>query len=350
MYFLGIDLHQKSSCCALVNQKGKIIDERKIDTEREPVLEYLKKLPKPVKAVFEPVPNWSAFERWCAEADVPVILAHSLKVRAIAEAKLKNDKVDALILAQLLRTDFLPQAWIAPYEVRQKRAFLRHRVQLVRMRTSAKVRIRMILSRFGLKCKQRQVDGLMARKWIKEQNLPELARVEVDTLFDTIDYVNEKLKKYDKYIVSIFKDDSLARLLTTIPGIGIFSATFMMAEIGDFSRFSHPSKLCRWAGLIPREHSSADKRKFGHITKEGSPWIRWLLVQSVCKVNPKWGELYLFFKRVKEKRGTKIARIALARKILIVAWAMLKRKEPFRLFSVESPDAKGMTTYRVLAN
>jgi len=124
---------------------------------------------------------------------------------------------------------------------------------------------------------------------------------------------------------------SLVKLLTTIPGVGVITALTWIAEIGDFSLFPTSEKLCAFAGLVPTERSSAGVQKLGHITKAGSTHLRYMAVEAAMHIRnePKTKILYEFYEKIKLKKGAMCARVALGRKMLAIAWYMVKKNEPY---------------------
>jgi transposase len=175
---------------------------------------------------------------------------HLLRCKAIASARLNNDKVDAAILAQLLRADLLPEAWIAPPAVRQLRALLRHRAQLVRLRTSLRNRIHAVLADHGHDRPAGCWSG-PGRAWLACLELPTVSREVVDDGLGLIDAVEARVDRLDWEIRQRARSDPRVKVLAQLPGIGPFTALVILAEIGDVSRFGSARKLASWAGLTP---------------------------------------------------------------------------------------------------
>src|SRR6266700_4898731 len=147
--YVGIDVHRKRSQVAVIDAKGKVIANRNVPNGVEPILKMIGSLPPGTPAAFEDAFGTSWLVSLLEDYGFAPHLVHPSRCKAIASARLKNDKVDAAILAQLLRADLLPEAWIAPPEVRQLRALLRHRIQLVRLRTLLRNRIHAVLADHG---------------------------------------------------------------------------------------------------------------------------------------------------------------------------------------------------------
>src|SRR6185312_7252762 len=147
--YVGIDVHRKRSQVAVVDQDGKVLANRNVTNGVAPVLSVIGGLPAGTPAAFEAAFGWGWLLELLEGYGFEPHMVHPLQCKAIASARLKNDKVDAATLAQLLRADLLPEAWIAPPEVRQLRAVLRHRAQLVRLRTLLRNRVHAVLADHG---------------------------------------------------------------------------------------------------------------------------------------------------------------------------------------------------------
>src|SRR3989344_7032842 len=116
----------------------------------------------------------------------------------------------------------------------------------------------------------------------------------------------------------------------SVTGIGVIASLTILAEVGDFSRFKRPEQLASYAGLVSSSYSSGERTRLGHITHCGSVWLRTALVEATNTVNPKWGSLYDFYLRIKEKKGSKVARVALARKMLVLSWHLIAKDQYFK--------------------
>jgi transposase len=246
---------------------------------------------------------------------------HPLRCKAIASARLKNDKVDAAILAQLLRADLLPEAWIAPPAVRQLRALLRHRASLVRLGTQLRNRIHAVAADFGYDRTGSYWTG-PGRGWLAELALPPVSREIVTDCLAFIDALAPETGRIDAELRQYAKADPRVKLLTTLPGIGQFTALVILAEIGDLTRFPSARKLASWAGLTPTVRGSDLSVRHGHISKQGSAWLRWVLNQAAqtAKRSP---EFHATYTAIAKRRGKKIATIAISRQLLTRAYHLL---------------------------
>jgi transposase len=249
-------------------------------------------------------------------------MAHPGRCKAIASGRLKTDKVDARTLAHLLRTDLLPQAWIAPSEIRDLRQLLRARVALVRLRVSLQARIHAVLADRGVLV-DRPLWKTPGRLWLSSLELPAPQRMLIDRFSALIDQINEQIRALEGELADRARPDPRIKALMELPGIGSFTALLLVAEIGDIARFPTARKLCSWAGLTPVVRNSAATVRHGHITKEGSAWVRWALVESaqIAKSREPFSRPYA---QISRRRGKNIATVAIARKLLARCFYVLK--------------------------
>jgi transposase len=267
--YVGIDVHRKRSQVAVVDECGKVLANRNVPNGVEPILGVIGGLPPGTPAAFEAAFGTGWLVELLEDYGFAPHLVHSLRCKAIASARLKNDKVDAAILAQLLRGDLLPEAWIAPPEVRQLRALLRHRVALVRLRTLLRNRIHAIVADHG---HDRPAGGYWTgpgRAWLACLELPAVSRELVSDDLGLIDALQGRIDRLDWEIRQRGRSDPRVKVLTQLPGVGPFIALVILAEIGDVSRFGSARKLASWAGLTPTVRGSDRVTHYGHIWKTG---------------------------------------------------------------------------------
>ncbi|MFQ6082929.1 MAG: IS110 family transposase [Candidatus Aminicenantia bacterium] len=328
-YYIGIDFHKKNSYVTAINEEGEIQFQRKVENEERYLKGFLNSLPLNSKIVIEATCNWYYFYE-TVEDRFPVTLAHPLKTKAIASARIKNDKIDSHILAQLLRAALIPPAYIPSREARDIKEILRYRCCLVFTRTSLKNRVHAILSKNGLNCSYSDVFGKKACKWLLELKLRECYRRELEGYVRLANALNEEITKIEQVIDKEAEKTTEAVLLDTIPGIGKFSALLISAEIGEIARFPSANKLCSYAGLVPSMRVSGDRVKKGSITKQGSRWLRWILVENAYHIINQSFKFRFFYERIKAKHGPNAAKIAVARKVLRIIYYMLRNGEPYR--------------------
>jgi transposase len=283
--YVGIDVHRKRSQVAVVTQDGKVQLNKNTVNGTEPLLRLIGDLPAGTPVAFEAAFGWGWLVQLLEDYGFEAHLVHPLRCKAIASARLKNDKVDAAILAQLLRADLLPEAWIAPAEVRQLRALLRHRASLVRLGTQQRNRIHAVAADHGYDRSASYWTG-PGRGWLAELDLPAASREIVTDCLAVIDGLAPVTDRIDGELRLHAKADPRVKVLTTLPGVGQFTALVMLAEIGDISRFGNARKLASWAGLTPTVRGSDLTVRHGHISKQGSAWLRWVMNQAAQTAKP----------------------------------------------------------------
>jgi transposase len=323
--YVGIDVHRKRSQVAVVTEDGQVQVNKNVVNGSEPFLRLIGDLPSGTPVAFEAAFGWSWLADLLEDYGFDAHLVHPLRCKAIASARLKNDKVDAAILAQLLRADLLPEAWIAPPQVRHLRAVLRHRISLVRLGTQLRNRIHAVAADHGYDRPASYWTG-PGRGWLAELDLPPVSREIISDCLAVIDGMAPVIDRIDGELHARAKADPRVKVLTTLPGVGEFTALVMLAEIGGISRFPSARKLASWAGLTPTVRGSDRTVRHGHISKQGSAWLRWVMNQAAqtAKRSPEFSASYAV---TAAKRGKKIATIAIARKLLTRAWHLLSEME-----------------------
>ena len=319
--YVGIDVHRKRSQVAVVGQAGEVLANRNVSNGIETVLRVIGELPIGTPVAFEAAFGWGWLVELLDDYGFEPRLVYPSRCKAIASARLKNDKVDAHILAQLLRADLLPQAWIAPPAVRQLRARLRHRIQLVRLRTLLRDRIHAVLAGHG----HDRAEGCWSdpgRQWLGGLELPAASREVIEDCLAMIDAVQVPIERLDVEVHQHARADPRVKVLTRLAGVGELTALVMLAEIGDISRFGSARKLAAWAGLTPTVRGSDLVVRHGHISKQGSTWLRWILCEAAqtAKRSPQFATTY---QAISHRRGKKIATTAIARKLLTRAYHLL---------------------------
>lgn len=325
-YYLGIDLHKRSSTWALIGADRALVTKQTVPVSPECIEQGIARLPVPahtVHAAFEPVCGWRWVEAQLRASGMSVTVANPLKTRLIADSRQKCDSIDAQTLAELLRADFLPASYVAPDEVQQLRSVVRNRTYLVQMRTGIKNRLQGMVTAMGLHELVDTCTTVTARTMLG-QNL------ELKSMSDLLLELHKMIKPIDKRLEALTKEHAVAKLLRTIPVVGAVTAAVIVAEVGDFARFTTPEQLASYAGLVPSQRSSGAKPKFGRITKIGSKYLRSACVESAMRIRANNApDLYAFYERVKKEHSPMKARVACARKLLTVMWYMVKNNTAF---------------------
>lgn len=321
MVYVGMDLHRRRTQVAVLDDEGAEVVNRNLINGSAEFAEVVAGLPPQTPVAVEAGYGWQWLADLLDEAGLEMHLAHPAGCKAIAAARLKDDRVDARTLAHLLRSDLLPEAWVAPGQVRDLRRLLRHRAGLVRMRTSLKNRIHGVLADHGVRVERNLWTG-PGREWLASVELPVVSRQVVEDSLQLIDHADALVKELRGRLAAAATDDPRVEALCQLPGVGPLTAVTLLAEIGDISRFSSSRKLCAWAGLTPQVRNSDRRVRHGHITKQGSPWVRWVMVEAahIAKRRPPFAAFYANCAR---RRGRNIATVAVARKLLARSYHIL---------------------------
>lgn len=331
--FVGMDLHKNTSTFCVKDKDGNVFKEAKVLTDRNQVRGFVSSLGgHSLSVVMEPVSQWYVYADLMQSLGCEVHLAHPMKVKAIASARVKTDKIDAGVLADLLRSNLLPEAYFASKEVRSWKEVVRFRASLLNLRTQVKNKIHAILHKNGLKHNFSNLFGKQGTIWLKGLDLKEPFKDNLNRLLDLVDYLNGQVDTAETKVEQLVINYLPAKLLTTIPGISYVSALTIIGEVGDIKRFASSKKLMGYAGLVPSTYSSGDSVRHGRITKTGSKWLRYIMIeaaqhQQLCKRKPGFGSYYL---KMKQRKGTATATVATARKMLAVVWRLLTDNRPWQ--------------------
>jgi transposase len=227
--YVGIDVHRKRSQVAVVAEDGQAQLNKNVVNGSESFLRLIGDLPSGTPVAFEAAFGWSWLAELLEDYGFEAHPAHPLRCKAIASARLKNDKVDAAILAQLLRADLLPEAWIAPADVRQLRALIRHRISLVRLGTQLPNRIHAAAADHGYDRSASYCTG-PGRGWLAELDLPPVSREIITDCLAVIDGLAPVIDRLDSELHVRAKAGPRVKVLRTLPGVGEFTALVMLAE------------------------------------------------------------------------------------------------------------------------
>jgi transposase len=270
----------------------------------------------------------SATYRWLYNLLRPygtILLAHPLRLRAMVQRRTKTDKLDAQLLANLLRIDQIPLAYIPPEPYQQLRELTRRRARLGRELAEAKIQLRALLARQNRQAPYRMPFGPRGLAWFGNQDFGWIENLCRDELLARLTHYGQQAAIIDRHIERLGGAFPQTEALTPIHGIGLYSALLIVAEIGEPERFRLARQVGAYAGLTPRVHQSGGHCYRGSITRQGSAWLRWILVQAAMKTIRKDAALKNFYTRVRKRSSAKIARVAAARKLAEICWRRLRR-------------------------
>jgi transposase len=328
MQYIGVDHHKRSSYITVMDERGKIVKEGRVANNRESLRRFLNNPHScgDSSAVLEAGRNWTVMYDWLEEEVGEVKLAHPVKVKAIAEAKIKTDRIDSKVLAHLLRCDLLPEAYVPGKDARLAKNILRQRMFFIKVLTMVKNRIHMILDRHPEI--RNQIDpadlfGAQGKRWMTEVELPKEDRRLLDSELKLLDALEERIKASNSWVSSLGSGDRRVKRLMSIPGIGKFFALLIATEIDDIRRFRNADKLAAYVGLIPSTYSSANMTFHGRITKQGNKYLRWALIEAVWPAIRKDLGLRMYYQKMKARKGANPAKVATARRLLMIVYRVL---------------------------
>jgi transposase len=332
MQYVGWDIGKKWHYVVVMDSSGQVVQQTRLPNEAPAMKRFCETLEGPSRVVLEATSNWMAVYDQIEPCVQEVVLAHPLKVRAIASARIKTDRIDATTLAHLLRADLIPRAYIPPQPVRDWRELVRHRAFLVRLQTRLKNRIHALLSKRGITAPA--VSDLFGRTgllWLTALGLPEPYSAMRHRYLSVLERLKLQIRESEHAIDQAVEASLEGQLLQTIPGIGRYLALLILGEIGNIHRFSRPAQLVSYAGLCPSTYASGASLRHGRLTKQGSPWLRWALVEAATHVTsyPR-SRLARIHHRLTQRRDVKTARVAVARELCVAIFHMLTKQEVYR--------------------
>ena len=317
--YVGIDLHRRRSVVVILDENGSRVSSRRIENSLLNLSAAVAEAGPDPEVVLEATWGWYWAADVLQDMGCRVHLAHPLGVKGFENRRVKNDEKDATLLADLLRMGSLPESWIAPRSLRELRELVRYRHKLSQLRTGLKAQVHSVLGKEGVIPVLSTLWGPGGARFLNETPLGDAYGYRVESLRDLIGVYDREITELDTRIHLQVRDDAGYRAIQQLSGIGrVFGGVFV-AEIGDISRFPNPKRLCSWVGLTPRHRQSDDKVSRGSITKQGSALIRWAAVEAVVR----WrggAPIRDSYQRTAERRGTNIARVAAARKLLTLVF------------------------------
>jgi len=327
---IGLDVHREFAQVAVweggvVRQLGKIM------LSDEGLGIFADSLGPEDEIAVEATCNTQAIVRLLEPHVARVVVSNPQKTRAIAEAKVKTDKVDAEVLAQLLAADYLPSVWVADEDTQALRRHVARRAHIVRQRTRLKNQVQAILHRNLIpRCPAADLFGIKGRGWLAGRSLPADERLAVDALLRQLDFHAQELRIIDAALGRVGLGSPEVKRLMTIPGVDATVALSIVAAVGDFHRFRRPEQLVSYLGLNPRvKQSGSQPATHGRITKQGRAHARGMLVEAAWAASKTPGPLRAFYERIRARRGMQIAVVATARKLAVLCWTMIERGEDY---------------------
>jgi transposase len=322
--FVGIDLHRRRTVIVRQSETGEHLETRRIVNDPAALAREVGKAGVEPEVVLEATYGWYWAADVLAEAGARVHLAHPLGIKGFTYRRVKNDVRDAADLADLLRMGRLPEAWIAPPEVRELRELVRHRAKLVTVRSGFKAGVHAVLAKQGLHLQVKDLFGPAGRTELAAAPLDRAYRARVNAYLRIVDTLDTEIDLAGGWIAARLATDPGYRVIQQIPGVGPTWAAVFVAEIGDVTRFASARHLCSWAGLTPRHRESDTTVHRGPITKQGSTLVRWAAVEAAQRIPASAGWLAGPRAQITARRGRNIATVAVARRLLTLVYYGLR--------------------------
>ena len=326
---IGLDVHRNFAQIAVLG--GPKPASPRISTDPESLRAFAQTLGPDDQVVLEATANtWAIADLLAAHAG-RVVVSNPLRTRAIADAKIKTDKVDAATLAQLLAADFIPEVWVPDAQTRALRRRIAHRRALVAQRTRLRNQVHASLIRSLVACPFTDLFGKQGRSWLDKVELAADERASVESCLRLHDTLEVEIAAIDQALAKTALANEDAQLLCTISGIGAVTGLAICAAIGPIDRFVRPNKLVSYLGLDPRVRQSGEgPARTGHISRAGQAHARGLLVEAAHDAVRSPGPLAAFHGRVAARRGPQVAAVAVARKLVVIIWHLLVHRTTYR--------------------
>ena len=319
-----MDISTKSIVCTTLDENGNIVRKDNIENSFEKLDEFLDSFSPGDSFVMESTGFYEPLYDFIESRGFSVKLANPMKIKLIAESRMKNDDVDSEILAKLLRNDWIPESYVPPKEIREIRRIVRTRIQISQSMRSYKNRIRYELLRMHV---DYDLDPFTKKGKIFLWNLH---NPRIDSYLSVLNGLENEIGKIDESVAQYGNLEDV-KLLMTIPGIGLFSAVLIYSEIGDINRFPESSKLLAYTGMVPSVRQSADVVHYGHITYQGSKYLRWIITEALhvhMRFDP-GSSVSRFYRRVSKGKKKSKALVAAANKLMKIVYSVLKEKRPY---------------------
>jgi transposase len=344
--YVALDIHKKYCVIAGVDREGRVLLQA-VRVEHADLEGWLKKkLHSTDHVVLESTTNaWHVYD--LLEPLVErVVVANPIKVNQIANARVKTDLRDTLILARLLAANLVPQVWVPPAHVREMRQLLSQRRQLVETHTQIVNRMHSVAHRHHLKHERGKRFTPKNTAWQKDKRLSKLEQFQLELEMENRAYIERQISRISREITKICHQKPWAESMTylmPLPGFGVITAMTVLAAIGEIQRFESARHLASYSGLTCGLEQSGTKLVSKGITKEGRKELRWAMVavaQRAVKSDPLWKQR---FQEMQKRMHRNQAIVAVARRLLELVWVVLTRRQPYRHFSHERIAYKYLT-------
>lgn len=333
MLYSGIDLHKRTSSITTLDGEGKIVDQIRLPNDKSVFLNYFLSHGREHKAVVESTANWYWLSDLLQEHGIDLTLAHAKYLKAISYAKVKTDKVDSLILAQLLRTGLIPQAHQIDPDKRNIRDLMRSRLHLTEKKVSSVNSIHRILEKFNL-----SIPGGM--KLTSPSNLDCLNelplsieyQVQISFLSDQVRLFHKQIKDIERWVQDILTPHEDAKRLYSIPGVGKITAYTIYLEVDGIERFKSEKSFFSYCRLVPGAANSGGRNRHKSGNKDGNRYLKIAFTDAAIRATQYYAEIREFYKKKSRKTHKVIARTIVAKELARIAYHLLQDGVEFSTF------------------
>jgi len=327
MFIIGCDFHSRFQQIAMLDPTTGEVLERRLEHENEEAKKFYASLPGPARVGMEATFNAQWFERMLQEHHHELWIGDAAEIRAAMVRKQKTDPRDALHILDLLLTNRFPRIWVPSPAERDLRQMLRHRHKLVRFRTSVKNQLHALAMTQGL-CRRKKLRGRVGRKELESLVLDPWASRRREDLLKLLDQLDPWMDNLDEAVIQAADGFPQAVCLMEQAGVGSVRALAFVLTIGPVSRFANSKKVVSYLGLNPSEDSSAGRQRLGAISKQGNSMMRYLLIEAAQGASRLDPELRRDYQRLKFRRGSAVAKVAIARKLTVRLYWKLRAAQP----------------------
>jgi transposase len=340
MPFAGLDLHQKMVEAVILDESGRLLLNQRFPATRAALQAFARRHLAGCTVALEATCNTWPVAGILEPLVAELVISNPMRTRAIAWAKIKTDRIDATVLAQLLRLDYLPRVWQPDENTQALRRRTTERANLVADRTRIKNRIHAVLHQRLLEAPSGDLFDTRHRKWLATVKLDDDGRQSLARHLRQLAAVEAELAQLEQDLASEAYHDPRVKLLLTLPGVDVAVAQALLSALGEVERFPDGDRAAAYLGLVPSTYQSGEHCYHGRITKQGRSHARWLLVQAAQHLDRHPGPLGVFFRRIARKKNRNVAVVATARKLVTIAWQMLKHQQPYRYAQPQTVAAK----------
>ena len=347
MLYLAIDQHCRQLTVNIRNEQGDVIRKRQVSTEWERVRSFFADLVREAETEggFMAIVEVCGFNQWLLQMLAEYGCREIVLIQPEGKSRKKTDRRDANALGEMLwmnrkrlmdgkRPTGMRRVMLPTGEEAENRQITVMRKSLKDKHTAVINAVRKVLRKHNVErdCPTKGFQTKKARVWLEELPLPEMDRLEMNLLLQQWAMLDEQLAEVERIIEERFEGDATARLLNSVPGVGVYSALAISSRIGEIDRFPRADSLANYFGVTPGCRNSGEAtQRLGAITKEGSKLVRFLLGQAVTSLLRADAGMRQWYKKIKRRRGSKIARVAVMRRLVTIFWQMISNARGYRM-------------------